>query len=791
MSSILHTLSVLLETFFRQILLLSIMGSILVPIILVLRRMLRTSLRPVWIYLLWLPLLARLLIPWSPESPVSLYAWMPESWSSRNTGEQALPSQQIPERSAGQTGGDLILPNGLGEGTAGLAGLQTTAGGGPLIRVDEGMEQGESAAASFEFSWLGAASLLWITGVFILLGTGTVSAVRFGRRIRYDASNVVPERERIEALIGSCASELKLRRSPDLIVTARLSVPTVFGVWKPRLLLPAELPSTLAESRLRHIVMHELAHIKRLDIAVNLLAALLTALHWFNPLVAIAVRKLRQDQEAACDAKALGLLPEAERREYGLTLIALLERGAAPLRLPGASGLWSGKKDIKRRMVMIAKYRKNTWKSMIAGALAILLLGGCALAGTPSKVAGSDPDDLQAANRSVDETTAEASGGGSAESPSSKRVNERVEVPAEGGEGYKLSAYDDLSVYMSAHNDPDHPLLSRFTIRQEEGRAAAYLWNYASNGGTHSVLISRTDMNGDKKEDIVLLVPTGSGTELSLQEAHVLDGETLNEIPIEDPVAYLQQTMKSSIVQQDGEAILNAELNGAYVTKRYEAPVQSGWLFDQVGFGAIVYYTLAGNTLTARLEGRASVTEFPLTVTATYDQDLSIADTQMSVNGGLAYTDSELPAAILDRMGIVDPKASEGWRIRWDNHVYRIEVPGSTGSSGQGASYGANTRTGTVFDGTSGAPIMTLARISGEESKIDTEGLLSSNGTVYLAALDKRLRFLAKNAGWTPIGDDWLNGFDGNGNVLCRVEWKGDRILVKVDVFTGLWSETQ
>ncbi|WP_172251265.1 M56 family metallopeptidase [Saccharibacillus deserti] len=794
-----HTINVLLEGLkagFQEVLLLSAMASLLALVVLILRRLLQPLIRPGWMYLLWLPLFLRLLIPWSPESPMSLYGWLPQSWSNvLNTGQttQADPGQPLAnapketEPKASNAVQTVPFPA-IVQNLDGSEQPKTFANPGNVY------SEAQHISGSVHLDGWSAAALIWLTGALAWIITGCTAGTGFKRRLRRDSNLMLPDRNHVLELIEFCRERLALRRSPRLIFTEAVSVPTVFGVFRPLLLLPPGLISSLDPQHLRHVLLHELSHIKRRDIAVNILAALLSALHWFNPLLAFAFRKLREDQETACDEMALGRLPVEERREYGLTLIALLERGAAPVKLSGASSLWSSRKEMHRRMTMIAKYRKPTRQSLVGGTLAVLLLGGCAMTGPATQNKASDPEPASTAASTempASQSINEASNGASAEPPSNKRLSQRVEVPAVGEEGYKLSAYDDLSVHVSKGTDPDHPIRSRFTIRKEKGTAVSYVWNYEPEGGTKSVLISRTDLNGDGKEEILLIVPTGSGTELSLQEAHVLDGETLDEIPVEDPVAHLQQAMKSSIVQQNGAAILNAELNGTHVTKRYKDIGSGKHIFDQVGFGAIDYYALAGDALTARLEGRAGVVEFPLTVIVTYDKDLSIAETKVIANGGLGYTDTELPAAIAQRIGIEDPQAAEGWNVSGDNGVYRIGVPASSESSGQGSSYGVNASTGTVFDGTSGSPILTLARISGEESGIDTEGLMSSDGTVYLAALDKRLRFLAENAGWTPIGDDWIDGFDGDGNVLCRVEWNGRQILVKVDVFTGLWSETQ
>jgi beta-lactamase regulating signal transducer with metallopeptidase domain len=106
--------------------------------------------------------------------------------------------------------------------------------------------------------------------------------------------------------------------------------PAAVGVLHPRLVLPHDFALRFTSEE-RHLVQaHELAHIERLDARYNAAAALATWLCWFNPLLHLAVRIMRQDQEQACDAAVLDRLPGA-RRLYAETLLRTHHAAAAPL----------------------------------------------------------------------------------------------------------------------------------------------------------------------------------------------------------------------------------------------------------------------------------------------------------------------------------------------------------------------------------------------------------------------------------------------------------------------------
>ena len=83
-----------------------------------------------------------------------------------------------------------------------------------------------------------------------------------------------------------------------------VTVPMVWGVFHPTILLPADA-STWQEERLRAVLLHELAHIQRNDWESQLIAQVMCAVYWFNPLVWFAARRMRVEAERASDDHVL------------------------------------------------------------------------------------------------------------------------------------------------------------------------------------------------------------------------------------------------------------------------------------------------------------------------------------------------------------------------------------------------------------------------------------------------------------------------------------------------------
>lgn len=150
------------------------------------------------------------------------------------------------------------------------------------------------------------------------------------------------------------ADRLQLPQIPGLFLSNRLPMPFACGLFRAAIVLPAEA-GEWTEKRRQAVLCHELAHLRRKDLAINVLAQCALAIYWFHPLVWVAVRRLRIESERACDDLVLGtgtraseyadhlleivravprsplpvaVLPFADRGEFEGRVLAILERGA-------------------------------------------------------------------------------------------------------------------------------------------------------------------------------------------------------------------------------------------------------------------------------------------------------------------------------------------------------------------------------------------------------------------------------------------------------------------------------
>ncbi len=203
-----------------------------------------------------------------------------------------------------------------------------------------------------------AIPLIWLVGAGAMIMRLWMANSRLARLLR-NCREV--QDGQILGVLDECARLVGIKRLPALVLSGELGSPALIGCFRPKLVLPENLASVLSHAELRHVFLHELAHVRRRDLFLNWLLCCLAALHWFNPILRYAFRRIKTDRELACDAFALSRLHPQEAPGYGRTVLKLLESVTRAAATPGVVGLLEEKQQMKRRIEMIAQKpsRKN------------------------------------------------------------------------------------------------------------------------------------------------------------------------------------------------------------------------------------------------------------------------------------------------------------------------------------------------------------------------------------------------------------------------------------------------
>lgn len=169
----------------------------------------------------------------------------------------------------------------------------------------------------------------YLAGVLVMLGR-LMLALRGGRRLRLAALPVADAE--LLALLARQAKRIGLVVVPVIAWCEKVAVPVVVGVARPMILLPAALASGLEGSQIEALLAHELAHLRRFDLFVNLVQRLIEAVLFFHPAVWYVSRQVSIERENACDDLVLSI--GWPRVQYADALVRMAELCAYP---PGPS----------------------------------------------------------------------------------------------------------------------------------------------------------------------------------------------------------------------------------------------------------------------------------------------------------------------------------------------------------------------------------------------------------------------------------------------------------------------
>jgi beta-lactamase regulating signal transducer with metallopeptidase domain/archaellum component FlaC len=222
--------------------------------------------------------------------------------------------------------------------------------------------------AARHLRWSDWAVLVWAGGALAVGGAFLVALLRL-RRVRLAAR---PARADLAQLAHEQARRVGVRRPLRVLVADAIGSPATWGLWRPVIVLPRAAKGWSAE-RCRLVLAHELTHVARGDWAWRLLAQAGCICYWFNPLIWHAARRLRFEQELACDLAVIqqGALPSS----YAAHLLNIARAAASARALPLAALDMAGRSQMEGRLMSILADRpaRRLRRGLLLPALLLLL----------------------------------------------------------------------------------------------------------------------------------------------------------------------------------------------------------------------------------------------------------------------------------------------------------------------------------------------------------------------------------------------------------------------------------
>ena len=321
-----------------------ITSSLLILIVLLVRRLFRGKLSLRLRYALWLVVLVRLLIPGTVfHTGLSVLNYLPRTEVEVSQGIAAAP----------------VYGGGAQTSPAAPAEAEPVP---PASSTPPAAEYVQTAHAPEPIPWRTVLTALWLAGVAAVAAALIASNLRFYLRLR---------RVRRPCPVPGV--------SAPVYVAPGLPSPCLYGFPRPAVYLT---PAVDDPAVLDHVLAHELTHRRHGDHIWAVLRGAALALHWYNPLVWLSAALSKRDGELACDEGALRHADDPTRAAYGRTLIRLVTTKPAVTDLfCCATTMTAGKSGLKERITMIARKPRTLLTALTAAAFLVGLAVGCTFTG--------------------------------------------------------------------------------------------------------------------------------------------------------------------------------------------------------------------------------------------------------------------------------------------------------------------------------------------------------------------------------------------------------------------------
>lgn len=376
----------------------------------------------IYSYWLWILVGVRLLCPVLMEAPFSLQPDLPgysdmlrggdslkaqgdreqerQFWSGEGDGQKqsALLAGIQPGRLCGAQQEQALPPGKTPDAQPDeslrvqqLSGLQLS---GPAGIPDAGITETEvqlTRTNAEQSGVLGVLAIIYPAGTGIFLCVYLAQYLRMKRRIAF-----------------------AVREQENIWLCENVKSPFVIGILSPKIILPYGLSGQEKYQVLRH----ERTHIRHRDPLIRLAGVLCICLHWWNPLVWLAVHKMNQDMEMFCDEAALRYAAAEERKAYAEALLSF-----AAKRSGFSLGLAFGESNTEKRVRNIMRKRKGSFIIILLVVLSAVFCA-CAFMTSPAEETGNGLQNINP-NEDQDEDRYE-------NQPEAQEENQKSEGDGEG-----------------------------------------------------------------------------------------------------------------------------------------------------------------------------------------------------------------------------------------------------------------------------------------------------------------------------------------------------------------------
>lgn len=305
-----------------------------------------------WQYYIWILVLARLLIPFGPDTELFSNAYgaiangHTEQTQATTPSGSAADTMQAPEMT--------VLPN-------------VSAKTGVDLPQEQSYADASAGPGIFDWVWV-----VWCIGAVVLLVRRITVFESYNRYVKAGMSPV--NSVKLLDLLSEASAECGVKRPIELAVNPLVSSPLVMGLAHPCIVLPDE---NISGDEFRYVVIHELTHLRRFDIVYKWVMQAAVCLHWFNPLVHVMVRRTNRVCEFSCDEAVVRCVGRSNIGGYADTLVNAMAAGGVYAEHVAPTSLSQNARMLKERLVAMRAYGTKIKGSAIAAILLTVCLVLC------------------------------------------------------------------------------------------------------------------------------------------------------------------------------------------------------------------------------------------------------------------------------------------------------------------------------------------------------------------------------------------------------------------------------
>ncbi|MDD5327626.1 MAG: M56 family metallopeptidase [Phycisphaerae bacterium] len=337
-----------------------VQSAVLIVVLFLADLLLRKKVRAVFRYWLWVLVLIKLVLPTTLSSPVSFGSWFGDELASIKVSDTSVAAQPMNFPRTIETKMSVMT---VAPPTALKPAITNPSGTGVAV-------VSSLAVSPSPLTWQGVVFLAW-GAVASAMGLLLLQRSIFVIGLVAQAQNPT---QLMNDTFSFCCGQMGIKSKVDLKVSANTASPAVCGLLRPVVLVPQNLAPTLGSSRLRPVLLHELAHIRRGDLWINLAQTILQIIYFYNPLLWLANTVIRRLREQAVD-EAVQVAMGASAHQYPQTLVEVAKiafnRPVLSLRLIGVVESKSALKSRIKRM--LDRPVPKTAKLGILGLVTLLL----------------------------------------------------------------------------------------------------------------------------------------------------------------------------------------------------------------------------------------------------------------------------------------------------------------------------------------------------------------------------------------------------------------------------------